>query len=148
MVLICLWITYFYSCNNAKHNVIIGQKISTSNYHIDYNATNLVDSNLEMNIWNNGRFGQDWIQIDFDKKYDVDSISFALVALPASTFTYSILAKKDGEDFENISSNSQFTQQSLPIVISSRIEDVTALKIVVKNDSSYTALYDLKVIGK
>jgi hypothetical protein len=137
------------SCSKKQpHNVLIGQQITTSHEHPDYKASTLVDSNESFNIWNNGQFGQDWIQVDFDKSYDIDTISFDLVALPPSTYIYDVLVRKEGESFSNIESKSVFVQNGIPVRLVKELKDVNGIKIVVKNDSSFTALYSLKAIGK
>jgi hypothetical protein len=147
-ILISTILVLMISCNEKKtYNVLIGQKITTSSEHPDYRANTLVDSNETFNIWNNGKFGQDWIQVDLDKSFDIDTISFDLVALPPSTYNYDILVKKEGEEFKNIESKTTFVNGGLPVQIIKEIKDVNSIKIVVKNDSSFTALYSLKAIG-
>lgn len=148
-ILISTVLILMISCKEKKtFNVLIGQKITTSSEHPDYKANTLVDSNETFNIWNNGKFGQDWIQVDFDKSYDIDTISFDLVALPPSSYSYNVLIKKEGEEFKNIESKTIFVQSGLPVNIVRELKDINGIKLVVKNDSSFTALYSLKAIGK
>lgn len=136
------------SCSNSKeYNVIIGQKITTSSEHPDYKASSFVDSNETNNIWNNGRLGQDWIQIDLNKSVNIDTIKFVMDALPPSTYFYDILIKGNDNVFKNILSSNQFVQKEHTVILSDKIENVNSIKIVYKNDSSYIAIRDLKIIG-
>jgi hypothetical protein len=136
------------SCSNSKeYNVIIGQKITTSSEHPDYRASSFVDSNETNNIWNNGRLGQDWIQIDLNKSVNIDTIKFVMDALPPSTYFYDILIKGNDNVFKNVLSTNQFVQKEQTVIISDKIENVNSIKIVYKNDSSYIAIRDLKIIG-
>lgn len=137
------------SCGNKENtNILIGQKIMSSSEYSQSPASSLVDSNLTNNVWSNGKVGQDWIQIDFNKTYTLDTIFFDMSSVPAANCQVDVLVKSNGTEFVNIYSSNKLISSGEHYLISKKCDDVESLKIVVKNDSSWSNIVNLNILGR
>lgn len=136
------------SCNNSNKNIIIGQKISASSEFKTREAITLVDEDTTLNNWNSGRNGEDFITLEFDKNYKIDSVSFLLSSDPSCKVMINILSTKDGVNFEPyISEEKQIGSLNRLTYIKS-IENSKGLRIVVNNQCSWISMYNLNVLGR
>lgn len=139
----------FISCgSNENKNILLGQKITSSSEYPESLASNLVDSNTTNNVWSNGKIGQDWIQVDFDKSYTIDTIFFDMSSVPAANCQVDVLIKNNEEGFRNIYSSTKLISSGEHYLIAKKCDDVKSLKIVVKNDSSWSSLVNLNILGR
>lgn len=138
------------SCKtDLNYNIIQGQKIIASSEYANGKAASLVDSNLAENLWSTGSFGEHWLQIDFDREYDFDTISFSLSAMPESNCSINLLDQKNRKgEYENFYSKIMRVGNGSNVIIVNKRKDVSSLKIVLSNDSSWMTLVNLDVRGK
>lgn len=140
---------FIISCNKEYSN-IISEAIATESASIDatYKASTLTDT-IKNNFWDSGKPGQHWLLFSFSEAKEVKEIYLKGLTDPSSNMNLDILIKTDGsEEFTNIFSKNERIETDFEYKINKEIKDLTELKIILKNDTSWGCIKDLKVIGR
>jgi hypothetical protein len=144
--ILLIFILFFMSCTKKISEIQNQANIISSSDYENNIAKNLID-NDSINYWNSGGYGQKWIELNFQKSHNIDTIKFKNSYTSSNTSSYDILIKKEGEEYHNIFSKTEFIEAGKTITISKKCENVISIKIVLKNDSSWVALNNVKVYG-
>jgi hypothetical protein len=137
---------YIASCSPEIKEIQHEAKITSSSDYENNIAKNLID-NDSISYWNSGGYGQKWIELNFQKPYDIDTIKFKNSYTSSNTSSYDVLTKNEGEEYQNIFSKTEFIEAGKTIVISKKCNNIISIKIVLKNDSSWVALNNVKIYG-
>jgi hypothetical protein len=144
ILILFLFIT---SCSQKKIELQNNAEITSCSDYENNIAKNLIDKD-SMNYWNSGGYGKKWIELNFKETHSIDSILFRNSYSTSSVSSYDILVKKEGQNYENIVSKTEFIKAGSRISLATKINDVKSIKLVFTNDSTWVAIHSIKIIGE
>jgi hypothetical protein len=146
LILLILLIT---SCKRDYSDIISESTVLPSYECGDKPARNLIDKD-STTIWNACGNGTQWLNFNFAKSVEIKNIEIEVNSSVASNIKYDILIRrKDELDYKNIeSSNFNISEKYFLKSNFKEQEDISDLKFVIKNDSSWICVSQMKIIGR
>lgn len=137
-----------FSCKKEYKEVFNEAKL-TCDAEMPENKLSFLQDSIPDNIWNSGSTGQHWINMNFKEPKEIKEITFEVPIWPMCTMKYDILCKKEGQaSYTNVESQRQYTYNLQKFSCKNILEDVTDIKIVMEEDSSYPGLRMVSVLGR
>lgn len=138
----------FISCQKEFKELMPEVKLSSDSEMPD-NKLSFIQDSIPENIWNSGSTGTHWANFSFPEPREIKKFEFEVPIWPSCTMTYDIMVKKKGENtYQNVESKTQFTYNLQKFSFDKPLENITDIKLVISEDSSYPGLRHVSILGR